>query len=197
MSQKNLLHSGLVMPLCLLILIVCCACKPAGKETVEVGGLWPSYSLPTAVSAADYVVFGTVQGKGAPVETAFYPDSSGVPVRNCYREVTVRVTECAKGGLVPGDTVTYREMGGETKTRRYIYTDTEEAAVGDQVLVFIEDGYSLCPATLWIVSAAERTIPVECTLLPGTAAADSQAAAAAVSIEAMLDAVRELAALPD
>lgn len=58
MSQKNLLHSGLVMPLCLLILIVCCACKPAGKETVEVGGLWPSYSLPAAVSAADYVVFG-------------------------------------------------------------------------------------------------------------------------------------------
>ena len=53
MSQKNLPHSGLVMPLCLLILIVCCACKPAGKETVEVGGLWPSYSLPAAVSAAD------------------------------------------------------------------------------------------------------------------------------------------------
>ncbi len=136
-----------------LMLTFLCSCAPAEKEIVTVSGLYPAYTLEQATQAAEYVVLGKVLSKAGPTEVGRATPFGDIRY-DCYQRITLEVIECVKGGLSVGDTITYREKGGETARRRYIYEDVTPVEAGQTVMLFIRKDLPLAPDTIWIVPAS-------------------------------------------
>lgn len=154
-------------------------------------GLYPRQSFSEVVELADCVVRGTVQAKGDVTQVIY--DVSGSGLRSdCYREVTLEVMDCAKGAYRPGDTVIYREYGGETTEIIYTYDDWKQDTVepGDEVLLFLVGNQRLRPETFWIIEPGQTTIRVDNDLLPDSMLPEEDSYVTEVSIAEMFDAIR-------
>lgn len=149
------------LALCLTLLVVLFSgCAQQEHVTIHGDALFPRYSLATATATAGEIVYGKVVGKSQPTEViyeTYYRRVNGerkqIVRGDCYSTVTVEVIDCVKGGLEPGDTITYREYGGETAHRTYIYNYTKEVALDDTVLFFKSNTTEniLAPSLLWII----------------------------------------------
>lgn len=153
------------LALCLVLLLTLFSgCAEQKKSRMYVTSLYPAYSLASAVETAGEIVYGKVIRKSRPVEEIIERHTRVIDGKRkefvrgeCYSTVTVEVLECPKGGLEPGDTISYREYGGETARRIWEYESTEPVSVGDLVLFFkgIDSDGVLSPDLFWRVDDPE------------------------------------------
>lgn len=102
------------------------------RNRVTVSSSILPFSFEEACNMSIHVAYGEVLSKGDSTVIEY----EGQKRTDCYRPVTIEVIESAKGGLEPGDTLTYREFGGETEEKIYYYAGSEIVEPGDKVLIF-------------------------------------------------------------
>lgn len=126
--------------------------ETAEKPVIKRYACWAWYDFERAVDEAATIVYGKVKSIG---DTLLYefPTSSGEPLREYYKEVTVDVLEAIKGVTAEETTITYIEHGGETDNAIYLYEGLEPVAIGEAYIFFLnERGVFLSPWTLMPVS---------------------------------------------
>ncbi len=135
--------AALVLCLALLVVLLSGCTQQTEHTTKRISALFPRYTLATATATAGEIVYGKVTAKSHAtevIEEVRYKMVDGerkqIVRGECYSTVTVEVIDCVKGGLEPGDTITYREYGGETARRTWIYEYTTPVSVGDTILFF-------------------------------------------------------------
>ena len=164
----------LILCLVLVVSLFSGCAQQTEHTTKRISALFPRYTLATATATAGEIVYGKVTAKSHAtevIEEVRYKMVDGerkqIVRGECYSTVTVEVIDCVKGGLEPGDTITYREYGGETAHRTYKYSYTKEVALNDTVL-FFKDNTSesvLAPSLLWIIEDPD-SIYVSNDILP-------------------------------
>ena len=194
---------------CFLAVLLLAGCAQTPKRIHHGSALFRGYNLHEAVDESTYIVYGKVVSKGRPKEVTTGYDMEGNPaMTGCCRRVTLEVIDCAKGGLEAGDTVSYCEMGGETRDAIYLYDYTIEVAEGENVLVFLyvdEDEifaeicpYVLSPAWIWILEDMDDLVGIEKKNLPEAMASkvtktEGYNEVADVSFMSLFEAARQMA----
>ncbi len=166
--MKKLVLSVLLIGLAATLL----ACAPAEevgnmstKNRVTISSSTPLLSFEDVCNRAINIVYGKVLSKGE----ATVLNYEGIAASDCYRNVTIEVIESAKGELLPGDELTYREWGGETEDKIYDYVGSEIAEIGDYVLIFQSPKLgALTDFYFWIVDENTEEISILSSLVAET-----------------------------
>jgi len=180
------------------LLLLLCGCTPKEPvlghyEPVESRTLvHPKDTFSSVVANSYYIAYGEVVGKSEAMEF----EKRGAEGYNCYSLVTIEVIDCAKGGWLPGEQITYWEEGGTVEDRVYRYPFVERAEVGERVFLFRSHALPTRPHLCWVVDDSE-TIALRNQYLPDAIPAEGELTTD-VSVRTILDAVRtELAQNPD
>lgn len=166
------------------------------RNRVTISASSPNFSFEEACNRAVHVVYGEVLSKGESSVIEYEGESR----TDCFRDVTIEVIESAKGGLAPGDTLTYREWGGETDEKIYIYYGTEIVEVGDHVLIFQSPKLGpLTDAYFWIVDESTKEVRIGANRVENVFAEQVQALSEeekylSVTVDELLQAVRDYVA---
>jgi len=138
------------------------------KNIVTISSSTPLLSFEEVCDKSINIVYGKVLSKGEATVIQY----EGIAASDCYRDVTIEVMESVKGELQPGDELTYREWGGETAEKIYIYSSSEIVEIGDHVLIFQSPKLgALTDLYFWIVDEETEEISILASIVQDTAIA--------------------------
>ncbi len=153
MRKSHVALAAMIFSLCTWI--GCSTVKE--KEVFESHSIYLQMDMNMLSEEAQWIVHGTVIEKGETFLRKWEPVTED-SVDHAYTPYTIEVIDCLKG-TIDGDTIVYNADGGETETAIYLDDGGGEVAVGDEVLIFLNEvGVSWGAQGVYVVKGGAVTV---------------------------------------
>lgn len=160
------------------------------KPVKESYCVWPYYEFDKAVDKATTIVRGKVMSrstetKGLPI----YNQDGTVYDYDYYREVTVEIVECLKGGEVEGKLI-YKEPGGESENYVHQFHGVDPLELGAEYIFFlVENNTFLNPST--VIPILDEKVTPSSELMPeNLSSAQTYGVSDGISVSSYIEAIK-------
>lgn len=151
---NNMIRLLLTLVCCgVMISSIGCASQNVGAEqkektTVQIYASYPYYtSIDHLSERADLIIEGIIMGSSVEEIDISSKKRDTKSVKDIYTVYKIKVTQCYKGDVQPGEIVEIKQLGGETETIRYVCEDHAKFSVNNKYIMFLET-YENFPASL-------------------------------------------------
>jgi hypothetical protein len=118
------------------------------KTTVEISTSYPYYtSIEHLSQRADLIIEGIIMGSSVEEIDISNKKRDTKSIKDIYTVYKIKVTQCYKGDVQPGEIVEIKQLGGETERIRYACEDNAKFSVNNKYIMFLET-YENVPASL-------------------------------------------------